>query len=178
VRVSGGVARGRTLTVPAAIRPSTDRVRQSIFNTLVGLVVIEGRGLDLYAGSGALGIEALSRGLDRCDFVEQRGAACQAIRENLRRTGFADQAEVICMAAARASTRLRGPYRLVFADPPYADDSALAPLASLGPLLEPESVIVVEHAGRREPPESLAGRLPLARKRYGDSAITFYGKED
>ncbi|MPZ21975.1 MAG: 16S rRNA (guanine(966)-N(2))-methyltransferase RsmD [Dehalococcoidia bacterium] len=176
MRISGGAARGRTLDVPPAARPTTDRVRQAIFNVLRSLRPIEGRGLDLYAGSGALGIEGLSRGLSACDFVEERSIACRVIKENLARAGFQREGRVICAPAINAGSQLEGPYSLVFADPPYADDGALGAVNGLESLLDPGAVIVVEHSGRRQPPERVAGRPALRFKRYGDSAITFYGR--
>lgn len=177
MRVSGGEARGRTLSVAPGTRPTTDRVRQAIFNALAALAPIEGKGLDLYAGSGALGIEALSRGLEHCDFVEVRNVACKAIRANLDHAGFGRRSSVICSTAATALETLRGPYAVVFADPPYADEAALAPIEALAGRLVDSPVIVLEHSGRREPPARLAGMEPLRSKRYGDSAVTFYGKE-
>lgn len=177
MRISGGEARGRSLTAAPGTRPTTDRIRQAIFNVLSSLVPLEGRALDLYAGSGALGIEALSRGMDCCDFVEIRGLACRAIKENLDRAGMTPRATVHCLAVASAIKRLEGPYRVVFTDPPYADYSALTPLAGLKSRLSEDCVIVLEHAGRSEPPPDLAALPLLSSKRYGDSAITFYARE-
>lgn len=165
------------MTAAPGTRPTTDRVRQAIFNTLATLIPMEGRGLDLYAGSGALGIEALSRGMESCDFVEIRGVACRVIRENLDHAGLGGRASVYCLAAAAALARLRGPYRVVFADPPYADESAPGSLAALETRLSKDAVIVLEHAGRGESPPELAGLPMLRSKRYGDSAITFYARE-
>lgn len=176
MRVSGGSAKGRTLKVAPGTRPTTDRVRQAMFNTLASLVTFEGRCLDLYAGSGALGIEALSRGVSFCDFVDSRRAACEAIRTNLGNSGLIPKARVICKPVAAAVQELPGPYAMVFADPPYADMDALAPINELADRLESETVLVVEHWGRKDPPPVLGGLALLRSKRYGDSAITFYGR--
>jgi 16S rRNA (guanine966-N2)-methyltransferase len=176
VRISGGSARGKTLSVAPGTRPTTDRVRQAILNVLAPLVA-GGSGLDLYAGSGALGIEALSRGLiEHCVFVDFRNNACRSIRANLEAAQFSDNASVVCADAGTAVGRVRGLLSLVFADPPYADDRALEPVDSLADKLEPNAIIVLEHSGRREPPAELGGLPALRSKRYGDSAVTFYGK--
>jgi 16S rRNA (guanine(966)-N(2))-methyltransferase RsmD len=151
-------------------------VREAIVNVLAPLVA-GGAGVDLYAGSGALGIEALSRGLiERCVFVDSRQIACRTIRGNLESTGFTQVGSVICAEAAAAVGRIRGPISLVFADPPYADDRALAPVDALVDRLDEGGIIVLEHSGRREPPPELGGLPTLRSKRYGDSAVTFYGK--
>ena len=176
MRVSGGSARGRSLSVAPGTRPTTDRVRQAIFNVLAPLVEV-GRGVDLFAGSGALGIEALSRGLlDSCTFVDSRNIACRSIKANLEATGFIGRAKVLCVESAAAVDRIEGPLSLVFADPPYADDRALEAINALEERLAPASIIVLEHSGRREAPAQLGGLPALRSKRYGDSAVTFYGK--
>ncbi|MEX2238705.1 MAG: 16S rRNA (guanine(966)-N(2))-methyltransferase RsmD [Dehalococcoidia bacterium] len=177
MRISGGSARGRPLVAAPGTRPTTDRVRQAIFNALAAIVPFEGAGLDLYAGSGALGIEALSRGLDSCTFVDSRSAACKAIKANLQAASLADRAKVVCADASRAVGRIRSPLAIVFCDPPYADDGALAAIEGLGTAIGDDTVIVLEHSGRREPPPELAGLRPIRSKRYGDSAVTFYGRE-
>jgi 16S rRNA (guanine966-N2)-methyltransferase len=132
--------------------------------------------LDLYAGTGALGIEALSRGALHCDFVERDAAACAAIKENLRLTGFEGRARVLCRPVERARELLDGPYTLIIADPPYDDDAALALLDSLAAtaLLADNAVLVLEQAARREAREAL-GKLSLASvRRHGDTAVAIY----
>jgi 16S rRNA G966 N2-methylase RsmD len=124
-----------------------------------------------------MGLEALSRGLDTCDFVDSRAVACEVIRANLQRAGFSERATVLRLDAQHGSDRLSGPYNIVFADPPYADDAALAPVDGLAPRLDAGAVIVVEHSGRRSAPSMLAGLSAQRSKRYGDSAVTFYGRE-
>src|SRR3972149_4574026 len=128
MRVIAGRAKGHRLAGPPsrATRPTSDLVRGAIFSALASMGVDLSRTLDLYAGSGALGIEALSRGAQRCDFVERDVRACASIRQNLSKTGFAGQGEVLCLPAERALPRLEGPYTLVLADPPYALEAAPA----------------------------------------------------
>src|SRR3712207_9222642 len=122
MRIIAGTARGiRLAPVPRGVRPTSDRVRESVFNSL-GQFFEGGCVLDLYAGTGALGIEALSRGCERAVFVERDGAALAAITENLRRTGFADRAEVIRGDVGRTLDRMVADgrqFNLIFADPPY-----------------------------------------------------------
>lgn len=150
-----------------------------MFDALASMGADFSRVLDLYAGSGALGIEALSRGGEWCDFVERDGAACAVIRQNLRITGFEDRGSVHCVPVERALQRLQGPYTLVLADPPYADASALAVLESLASsgLLDPEeAVLALEHSARQESRGSL-GPLSLVNvRRHGDSALSIYAR--
>jgi 16S rRNA (guanine966-N2)-methyltransferase len=135
--------------------------------------------LDLYSGTGALGIEAMSRGAEYCDFVEADSKACDVIRDNLRRTGLLDRARLWPMPVARALTRLDKPYDLVVADPPYEYDRAEAELASLVEkgLLTEDGTLVVEHSQRKQWPQTLAGLVQLTSRRYGDTRITLYAKE-
>jgi 16S rRNA (guanine966-N2)-methyltransferase len=148
-----------------------------MFDALASMGADFSRVLDLYAGSGALGIEALSRGADRCDFVERDAAACAVIRENLRLTGFDDRGRVHCVPAERAPERLEGPYTLVLADPPYAIAAAagrvLESLAS-SPMLGEECVLALEHSAREEPRGEVGLLSLVSVRRHGDSAVSIY----
>lgn len=182
MRVIAGRAKGRRLKSPPGragrTRPSSDVVREAVFSALMSLGADISSVLDLYAGSGALGIEALSRGASWCEFVEKDRFACAAIRENLRLTGFEEQAAVHCATVERAMSRLRGaPYTLVLADPPYGDEQALGSLRALAEssLVEPgRTVIVLEHSARREPPAEIGPFSLASARRHGDSAISIY----
>jgi 16S rRNA (guanine966-N2)-methyltransferase len=134
--------------------------------------------LDLYAGSGALGIEALSRGAEHCDFVERDRSACAVIRDNLKLTGFTDRASVHCLPAAGAAPRLRGPYTLVLADPPYNDEEALKTIESLvsSTTLSGSAYVVLEHSAREEPASRLGGLSLIRVRRHGDSAAAIYAR--
>lgn len=171
MRVVAGTYRGRSLRAPRGeqTRPTSDRVREALFSILAS---VEGADvLDLFAGSGALGIEALSRGAARATFVDSAAAAIAAIRHNLEQLGL--QAEVLRIPALRAlscTPVTERQYDLVFLDPPYRLASSLAPELStaLPPVLAPEARVVVE-SDRRAP---LALDLPLLRERqYGDTLI-------
>lgn len=178
MRVTGGSVRGTPLTAPkgSETRPTTDRVREAIFSILYSMGADLSRVLDLYAGSGALAIEALSRGDGTADLVERAPVACEAIRRNLSRSGLAGRARLHCTNVLRALERLDGPYTLILLDPPYADLAADGVLMALGasPLIGADTVLVLEHGRSRSPP-SAAGALALqSDRRYGDTGVAFY----
>ena len=174
MRVVAGAYRGRSLRAPRGeqTRPTSDRVREALFSILASVEGAEV--LDLFAGSGALGIEALSRGAARATFVDSAAAAVAAIRHNLQQLGL--QADVLRMPALRAlscTPVTERQYDLVFLDPPYRLASSLAPELStaLPPVLAPRARVVVE-SDRRAP---LALDLPLLRERqYGDTLIRIH----
>lgn len=176
------------LDVPdAGTRPTSDRVRESLFGSLESMDAIDGaRVLDLYAGSGALGLEAWSRGATRVDFVERGRTAAAAISRNIsvvaKSLGGLPAARVHQSPAARVHqstvqsflARTTGPYDLVFTDPPYdLDDAAMdADLAALAPLLAPDAVIVIERGKRAATPLFADAGLELLReKTYGDTRL-------
>jgi 16S rRNA (guanine(966)-N(2))-methyltransferase RsmD len=132
--------------------------------------------LDLYSGTGALGIEALSRGAELCHFVESDSKASEVVRENLERTRLVDRGKVYPIPVARAIGRLTGPYDLVVADPPYEYDRAERELSQVieQGLLAEEGTIVVEHSKRTEWPDELAGIPRVFYRRYGDTCISLY----
>lgn len=182
-RVIAGTAGGLHLAAPGAgTRPLADRVKQVLFAILEpdlpGAVV-----LDLFAGSGAAGIEALSRGAARAVFVERDPGAVRVIQENLRRTGFADERATVVRADAPAwlgaAGRTAGPFDVVVVDPPYADPELLRDtLATLGDpeagLLAPGARAVAKHFWKDAPPDRI-GLLASDRvRRFGETALTFY----
>jgi len=173
MRVIAGSRKGHRIEAPAGLstRPTSDRVRENVFN-LVQSWVEEAVVLDLFAGSGAMGIEALSRGAGRAVFVESDALACRAIEHNLdklRLTG----AEVACRNVVRFVAADTRAYDLVFCDPPYAEYEALEPtLARYAPkLLTGDGLLVLETAAKTEP------QLPLEQRtsrRYGAARITLF----
>jgi 16S rRNA (guanine966-N2)-methyltransferase len=152
-------------------------VREALFEILQARGAPMLRVLDLYAGTGALGIEALSRGAEFCDFVEADTKACEVIRENLNRTGLADRARLWPLPVAKALARLTGEYDVVVADPPYEYDRAERELTAVlqGGLLAKGGTLVVEHSQRKQWPAELGGYTQLTSRRYGDTRITLYG---
>ena len=179
MRVIAGVARGVPLGVPRdrGTRPITDRVKETLFGILGGRV-LEARVLDLYAGSGAIGIEALSRGAAQATFVERARDAVAIIHANLERTGLAGAASVHAESVERFLARGRKDrYDIVVLDPPYAERAILAPLRALAPLVEPGATVVVKHFWRTEVPE-VAGLAPVRVRRFGETSLTFLVSED
>ncbi len=177
MRVTGGSARGHRLKrPPAGTRATSDLVRGAVFDALAAQGADLSRVLDLYAGSGALGIEALSRGARWCDFVEREATAAAVCKANLELVGLEARGKVHRMKVERAPERLKGPYTLVLADPPYSDDEASAALdlVAASRLLAPDATFVLEHSSRREAPER-TGDLRLAwSRRYGDTQVSIY----
>ena len=175
MRIVAGSARGRRLAAPpgTATRPTSDKVRGAVMN-LLGQFFDGGAVLDLYAGSGALALEALSRGCDRALCVEADRRAADCIRRNAAACGFADRVEVRVEPAQRALDRLPpGAFALVFLDPPYGEGPGEV-LSRLAPFLAPGGAAVAEHAARH-PPEDLYGALRLAdRRAWGDTAVSIY----
>lgn len=178
-RIISGSAGGVRLEVPrAGTRPTSDRVRESLFGALESAdAVADARVLDLYAGSGALGLEALSRGAASLELVEKSRAAAAIVRRNA-----AAVAKAARIAAPRVheSTvhaflqRTAGPYDLVFSDPPYdlGDDAMNSDLRAVAPLLSPEALVVVERGRRATTPDFAAANLALVReKTYGDTTV-------
>src|SRR5690606_29356487 len=143
---------------------------------VLGDAVVGAKVLDLYSGTGAIGIEALSRGAKSCDFVESDSKAQAVIRENLTRTALLDVTKLYPIPVARALTRLSGPYDLVVADPPYEYDRAESELTQVitGGLLAEGGILAVEHSQRKPWPQELGGRRQLASRRYGDTRVTLY----
>lgn len=177
-RIVAGAAGGRTLQVPPrGTRPTSDRVREALFSRLEHLDALDGaQVLDLYAGSGALGLEAASRGADGVVLVEAARAAAQVCRRNVATLGLPE----VRVVAERALTHLRRPVAtpvdLVFLDPPYdVDEADLGEvLAALVDHLSPRAVVVVERSTRSPEPAWPEGRLLRTdHRRYGETALWF-----
>jgi 16S rRNA (guanine966-N2)-methyltransferase len=173
MRVVGGTARGRTLVAPAGrgTRPTADRVREAVFNALWSRGALDGaRVVDLFAGSGALGIEALSRGAAHATFVDSDRAARAAIARNLDTCGFTDRADVVAAPVERFLDTLAQPFDLALCDPPYAFDGWSDVLAA-----RPAPLIVAE-AG--EPIGVPAGWTVIRESRYGAAWVGFLVPEN
>ena len=175
VRVTGGDLRGFQLAEPGGsrLRPTTARVREAIFNVLAARV--EGAAvLDLFAGTGALGIEALSRGASRAVFVESHRDSARAIVQSLARGDLAGRSSVVRGALPGPIETLEGPFDLIFLDPPYDSDQASPTLSAIGPLLASGGLVVYEHRSRYNPPERPLGLTLTDRRVYGDTAVAFF----
>ncbi|MBI2346253.1 MAG: 16S rRNA (guanine(966)-N(2))-methyltransferase RsmD [Deltaproteobacteria bacterium] len=178
MRVIAGIAKGRRLIGPKKgepIRPVLDQVKEAIFNILY---TVDGlRVLDCFAGTGAVGIEALSRGAAHATFVDHLPTACAIIERNLAHTGFTDRATTLCMSAERAIKTLaarRAVFDLVFVDPPYEKGFVNTTLAALAEtsLLWPNGRIIIEHHPK-EPVDPPAQYALTDRRKYGQTLITF-----
>jgi len=179
MRVTGGIGRGRRLKVPAGlrVRPTANKVKQALFNILGDRV--EGAAfLDLYAGVGGIGIEALSRGAAHVTFVDVSRDSLAIIKQNIEQTGFSAQALV---AASKAEAFLRkpsGPYDVLFLDPPYGVE--IAPLLELiggSGILKSDSIVIIEHFKKQPSPEKAGGLALYRESRYGDTVLAFYKHE-
>lgn len=181
MRIVGGVAKGRRLVVPAkGTRPTSERAREALFNSLRSLLDVEGaRVLDLFAGSGAVGLEALSRGAAAATFVESDRTAVAILRRNVATVGLPGASVLARPAASVLAVESETPYDLVFADPPYAmsdaDLSVLLRRLADGRWLAEDAVVIVERSARDEPLAWPDGVAPVMNRRYGEGQL-WYGR--
>jgi 16S rRNA (guanine966-N2)-methyltransferase len=202
VRVIAGAAKGRPLHAPRgmAVRPTSDKIKGALFSMLESLLVARHADgeqtepaevwqglswLDLYAGSGALAIEALSRGAARADLVEANHSVCQVIKRNLIETGTKSAANVYCQTVRAALARESaifgaGGYDIIALDPPYADPNLLAVLQTVAEsgLLRAGGLLAVEHSRRVELPQGLGGLTRLRDRGHGDTVISIYAAQE
>lgn len=179
MRIIAGAFKGRRLApVKGRIRPTAAKVREAVFSIL-GPTVSGLRVLDLFAGTGALGIEALSRGAAAAVFVEDHPESLKVLRRNLEDLGLGDRTRVRPQPVATALKHLAGHgeiFGLAFLDPPYGGPETVAALNALAelPLLAPGARVVVEHSRRESLPEACGGLTRLTVRRYGDTQVAFY----
>jgi len=178
MRVIAGKAKGHRLKSLRGldIRPTSDLVRGAIFSMLESVATDWSRVIDLYAGTGALGIEALSRGAEWADFVERKPRLCALIKQNLERTGLAKQGTVYCVTTAKALSLLDREYGILLLDPPY-DDASITTIAEKlvsSRLVGVESTIVIEHSRRMPLKERYGDFHQIKKLRHGDSFISVF----
>jgi 16S rRNA (guanine966-N2)-methyltransferase len=179
MRIIAGSLKGRTLLTPTweGLRPTSDKLRETLFNVLASRIA-GARVLDGFAGTGALGIEAISRGAAHVVFIERDRRAQALIAGNLTRCGVVEGYTITHASVDRGLSRARGradfsPFDIVLLDPPY-DQSLAAALQGMEEVLAPEGIVVLEHA-RRRPAPPRAGRLARVRELpSGDSGLAFY----
>lgn len=181
MRLTGGTDRGRRLKAPRGLRtrPTAAKIREAIFNILGPPP--DGAVLDLFAGTGALGMEALSRGASHAVFIERDRNALAALRQNLRELSLSDRSTVIGADVRTGLQRLSASmarddkFSWVFMDPPYANetDGILGELSERG-LLTGCAVVIVEHDKRHRPPPSVGGLFLTDHREYGDTELSFY----
>jgi len=181
MRIVAGTFRGRHLNSPrgASIRPTTDRVREAIFS-IIASRLCDAHVLDLFAGTGALGLEALSRGAARAVFVDQSPEAVRLIRANIELCGAGDRAEVIHASVKQAIRRLglKGDaFHLIFMDPPYGQGFLEENLPLLGGVARCGVLVVAEHDKKDVLSDRLEQWLKIEERRYGDTSISFFERE-
>ncbi len=179
MRIIAGALKGRRLApVKGRIRPTAAKVREAVFNIL-GDAVEQARVLDLFAGTGALGIEALSRGAQAAVFVEDHPEALQVLRRNLEHLDLTARTQVLPVSVPGALKKLaaRGEkFDLAFLDPPYGGEMALAALQALAAaaIMTPGAWVVTEHSRRDHLPETAGSLERRELRRYGDTQVAFY----
>lgn len=180
MKVTGGEFRGRLLRSLSGheLRPTSSRVREAVFN-IIGPEIKKARVLDLFAGTGIMGIEALSRGAEVSVFVEKYSAAIRLIRENLAKVGSLNRAEVYPLDALKGLTALHRKgqaFDFIYIDPPYKSNLYVSVLETIGALqlLSPEGKVVVELDKRRRLPDQIGSLVSQGSYGYGDTVIKLY----
>ncbi len=181
MRIIAGQAKGHILKSPKGrkTRPATELVRGAIFSILESAAVDWSLVLDLFSGSGSLGIEALSRGAGWVDFVEQEKRCCAIIKQNLGKTGLRHNAHVYCCSVNKAISFLDKEYGIILMDPPYSSPSIDKTIEQLADsdLVGNQSIVVVTHSQRRPLQPHYASLNLIREHRHGDSVINLYRKE-
>lgn len=179
MRIIAGALKGRHLApVKGHVRPTGAKVREAVF-AILGQAVAGARVLDLFAGTGALGIEALSRGAQEAVFVEDNPEALKVLRRNLEDLDLLDRARVLPVAVRQALKKLAvqgADFQLAFLDPPYGGDKAVAALQELAAagIIAPAAWVVAEHSRRDQLPEAAGGLIRRELRRYGDTQVAFF----
>ncbi|SFJ61333.1 16S rRNA (guanine(966)-N(2))-methyltransferase RsmD [Thermoflavimicrobium dichotomicum] len=181
MRIIAGMAKGTRLKMVSGthVRPTADRVKESLFSVL-GPFFEGGWALDLFAGTGALGLEALSRGMERAIFVDQSRTSLETVRSNVKACKMEDRVELYCKDARAVLKMLKQRelrFQLIFLDPPYQKSLLLPVLKSIATsdLLSEDGTVVAEHASREHPPETVGSLRSYRQLTYGDTTITLYG---
>ena len=176
MRIVAGTLKGRKLDAPTwdGLRPTSDRLRETLFNVLAPR--IQGaRVLDGFAGTGAVGIEALSRGASHVTFIECDPRAIALIERNLSHCGITDRYAIIRVRfAGTDGAGIQGPFDIIFLDPPYGSTELVSAIEAAQPFVAQETLLVIEHARRDAPPESTGSLVRTRLLTSGDSALTFY----
>ena len=176
MRVTGGTGRGRRLKAPVGsrVRPTSDKVKQALFNIL-GERMADSLFLDLFAGAGGIGIEALSRGAGRVVFVDASRASLKVVKQNIEQTGFEDRSQAVLSKVESFLKKPSGSYDIVFLDPPYADEmQPLLELIAGAGILKPDSIVIAEHFKKQLSPASAGGLTLYREAKYGDTVLAFY----
>lgn len=180
MRVVAGSARGTILKTPEgmATRPTTDRVKEAMFS-IIQFAICEASVLDLFGGTGQLGIEALSRGAKKADFVDMQSAACRLIRENLKKTHFEEKARVICSDYLSYLKKCSEKYDIILLDPPYIEvflENSLKLISEID-ILKTNGIIVTERPADKELSCNFPGFSRSKDYRYGKTVLTIFRKD-
>jgi 16S rRNA (guanine(966)-N(2))-methyltransferase RsmD len=186
MRISGGIAKGRKVGLRKAfvkkgeedeLRPTSAKVRQAIFNIL-GDRIIDAAFLDLYAGTGAVGIEALSRGAGKVFFVDDNSLRISIIKELIEKFGFKDRAEVVKDRASNFIKKSESVFDIIFVDPPYASGELdmVLPLIDERSILGDNGVVIAEHSSKKKLLSEIGSLKLIKTYKYGDTSLTFYKK--
>ncbi len=173
-RLSGGQYRGRRVAVPPGIRPTGGLVKQALFSIWADRVQ-GSRFLDLFAGSGAVGLEAWSRGADSIDWVEGEARVARATRHTVEKLAGLGSRVALAWLPDQISRGPQGPFDLIFADPPYEFEGYAELVAAISKLLAAKGSLAVEHSLRVPLPDSIGDLRALDRRKYGESGLTIYG---
>jgi 16S rRNA (guanine(966)-N(2))-methyltransferase RsmD len=187
MRISGGIAKGRKVGLRKAfvkkgeedeLRPTSAKVRQAIFNIL-GDRIIDAVFLDLYAGTGAVGIEALSRGAGKVFFVDDNSLRISIIKELIEKFGFKDRAEVVKDRASNFIKKSESVFDIIFVDPPYASGELdmVLPLIDERGILGDNGVVIAEHSSKKKLLSEIGSLRLIKTYKYGDTSLTLYRKE-
>lgn len=184
MRVITGVAKGRKIKAPKGMntRPTSDKVKESMFN-IIGHIDSEASVLDLFAGSGNVGIEFLSRGAKECVFIDGNTESIKVINENINTLGFEKQSSVFKNTVERSLdvlSRKKRKFDYIFMDPPYNKDLVepiIEKIVSMG-LLKKDGMMIAEHETRTEIKDEFSNLIRFDQRKYGDTTISFYGFEE
>jgi len=183
VRVIGGSLKGRRLAAvrSSRVRPTTDKVREAIFAIMTSCLN-GGTVLDLFAGTGSLGIEAVSRGMDRVVFIENDSQALLILKKNIHQCDLDEQAEIISLPVSRGLRLLvqrRESFHLIFLDPPYGEHSAGETLTEIGEtkLVAPDGFVIAEHSHKETVAEYYGSLVLDDQRRYGQTRISFFSNK-
>lgn len=177
MRIITGAARGKRLITPEGrdVRPTPERVKEGIFSAIQ--FDIEGRRvLDLFAGSGQLGLEALSRGAESCTFVDASDKSLDIVRKNIESTGFAGKSKICRMDFSSFAAASRDTFDIAFLDPPYAAGLLMPALRAVLPLMSDYGIIVCEHPPEIKPDDNVGGFRKTRTYKYGKVLVTVYRK--
>jgi 16S rRNA (guanine(966)-N(2))-methyltransferase RsmD len=179
MRIIGGDLKGRRLETPdwPGLRPTSDRLRETLFNVLASRVR-GARVLDGFAGTGAVGIEAISRGASEVTFVERDPRAARLVEANLRRCRVNDRYAIIRAGFAGAAAAHVEPWDILFLDPPYGAAHLTQAIELAAPLVGPDALLVIEHAKRDRAPDHAAGLTRTRELLSGDSALSFFARHE